>query len=233
MINPEMRSGWRRASCSAEGPPSEIAATNDLVDVEGVEQGCVRVGLGGGGSVLGQAGVQVAEPRRGDQPEALADEHAAGQQPLVVAAAVAVHDEHWRPRAGLGVLDGPGGRLDDAAAGEDLGTHAVHRGAVTRIRRGEEHHEHDQHGERQEVAQPQAPPGILRRCRPGAERTGSGGGVSAAPHGQGSLRSLAMYLSISLDGRSAVSAMRLLRSDGWLALLADGLAPRAPSTSKR
>jgi len=75
-------------------------------------------------SVVRQRRAQVAEARHGDDAEAARDQGLAEVEPLVEAAAGAVHDQKRRAIAGDSVFDRTAGRLGDPAAGRDAFTRA-------------------------------------------------------------------------------------------------------------
>ena len=79
----------------------------------------MRVGLRRRRRVGRNRSAQVAETRHGDGAEAAVDQRGREVQPLVMAAAGAMHDQYRRAVAHCGVLDRAAARLDDLTAMRD------------------------------------------------------------------------------------------------------------------
>ena len=90
-----------------------------LLDVQGVEQAGVGVGLGGRRGVGGKRRPEVAEARHRDHAKAGAGKRIAELEALVEPTARAVHDQDGRAFARHGVFDRPATRPRDLTTGRD------------------------------------------------------------------------------------------------------------------
>jgi hypothetical protein len=98
------RSGWRSAKAMADSAPADMPADGDTLDPHMVEQFGEGVRLVVGAGIVGIVGAEIAEARGRDDAVSGGDEGLREHQPLVEAAAAAMHHQQRQPVALFGIF---------------------------------------------------------------------------------------------------------------------------------